>query len=52
MYNERDPSVSNYGGRKIDWVNFDLYVPRLACHCAQIARKRNYKVFGLQYYGR
>ncbi|XP_068717696.1 uncharacterized protein [Montipora capricornis] len=51
IYNERDPSTKTYGGRKIDWFNWNKYVPGFACRCAQKAKELGYDLFGLQSYG-
>ena len=46
-----DPSISNYGGRKIDWFNWNVYMPGFACRCAKKAKELGYDVFALQFYG-
>lgn len=51
IYNERDPSTNNYGGRKIDWFNWNTYYPGFACRCAHRAKQLGYDLFGLQFYG-
>lgn len=51
IYNERDPSIRNYGGRKIDWFNWNNYFTGFACRCAQKAKEMGYDLFGLQNYG-
>ena len=52
IYNERDPSSKNYGGRKIDWFNWNEYYPGFACRCARKAKHLGYDLFGLQFYGK
>lgn len=52
IYNERDPSIRNYGGRRIDWFNWNEYYPGFACRCAQKAKQLGYDLFGLQFYGK
>lgn len=51
IYNERDKSIANYGGRMIDWVNWENYLPRFICRCAQKAKELGYDLFGVQFYG-
>jgi len=51
IYNERDPSIKNYGGRKIDWFNWNEYFPGFACRCAKKAVEKGYDLIGLQFYG-
>lgn len=52
IYNERDPKVKhNYGGRKIDWGNWNNYYPGFACRCAEKAKEKGYDLFGVQFYG-
>ena len=51
IYNERDPSIKNYGGRKIDWFNWSEYYPGFACRCAKKAKQLGYDLFALQFYG-
>lgn len=51
IYNERDPTIKNYGGRKIDWFNWNEYFPGFACRCAEKAKQLGYNLFGLQFYG-
>jgi len=51
IYNERDPSINNYGGRRIDWFNWNEYFPGFACRCAKKAKELGYDLFGLQFYG-
>ncbi|XP_073246804.1 uncharacterized protein [Porites lutea] len=51
IYNERDKSIANYGGRLIDWVNWGNYLPGFICRCAQKAKELGYDLFGVQFYG-
>ncbi|XP_068717099.1 uncharacterized protein [Montipora capricornis] len=51
IYNERDPSNANYGGTRIDYLNWNQYFPGFVCRCAQKAEKMGYDLFGVQYYG-
>lgn len=51
ILNERDPSIKNYGGRKIEWFNWNVYMPGFVCRCARKAMRQGYDVFGVQFYG-
>ncbi|XP_031551277.1 uncharacterized protein LOC116288607 [Actinia tenebrosa] len=52
IYNERDPSrKDNYGGRSIEWYNWEKYLAGFSCRCAQKARQLGYDLFGIQFYG-
>ena len=50
--NERDPRSKVYNGYRIDWTNWNNYMPAFACRCAKIVKAKGYTVFGLQFYGR
>ena len=52
IYNERDKSIANYGGRLIDWVNWENYLPGFICRCAKKAKELGYDLFGVQFYGK
>ena len=52
MVNERDPKSKVYGGRRIDWMDWNNYMPGFACRCAKIVKARGWTVFGLQFYGK
>ena len=52
IYNERDPSLDNFGIMKIDWSNWNEYFPGFACRCARKAKHLGFDLFGLQYYGK
>ena len=52
IYQERDPKLEkNFGGRRIEWNNWNMYYPGFACRCAQKAKQLGYDIFGLQFYG-
>lgn len=51
VLNERDTKSKVYGGRKIDWKDWNNYIQGFACRCAKIVKAKGYKVFGLQFYG-
>lgn len=52
IYNERDPRAKKtYGGRRIDWYNWNEYYPGFACRCAEKAKAQGYDLFGVQFYG-
>ena len=52
LFNDRDDSIDNYSGRRVDWVNWDVYVPQFACRCAAAAKAKNHTFFGMQFYGK
>ena len=52
LFNDRDNSINNFSGRRIDWVNWDVYVPEFACRCAAAAKAKNHTFFGMQFYGK
>ncbi|KAK3728149.1 hypothetical protein QZH41_019468 [Actinostola sp. cb2023] len=51
ILNERDTTSIVYGGRLINWHDWDNYIEGFACRCAELAQKKGYSVFGLQFYG-
>ena len=51
LFNDRDPSIQTFSGRRIDWRNWDIYVPNFACRCAKAAKSHNATFFGMQFYG-
>ncbi|KAJ7340116.1 hypothetical protein OS493_002842 [Desmophyllum pertusum] len=51
VLNERDPKSKVYGGRRIDWTDWNNYMQGFACRCAKIVKDKGWKVFGLQFYG-
>lgn len=51
LFNDRDPSIDNFSGRRIDWRAWDIYLPEFACRCAEAAKKANHTFFGVQFYG-
>ena len=40
VVNERDPSSKVYGGRRIDWRNWNSYIEGFACRCAKLVKAR------------
>lgn len=52
MLNERDKTSKVYGGRMINWRDWNNYMQGFACRCAKIVKAKGYKVFGLQFYGK
>ena len=51
--NDRDPTViSGFSGKRIDWRNWDMYLPDFVCRCAAKAKAKNYTFFGMQFYGK
>lgn len=51
LFNDRDPSIDNFSGRRIEWRAWDIYLPEFACRCAEAAKKANHTFFGVQFYG-
>jgi len=51
LLNRRDRTSSNYDGFLIDWNNYNQTIYALACKCAELAKKKGYRYFGLQFYG-
>ncbi|KXJ05215.1 hypothetical protein AC249_AIPGENE3639, partial [Exaiptasia diaphana] len=51
LLNDRDCTSDKNDGHKLDWYKFEVSIHSLACRCAEIAKKKGYKVFGLQFYG-
>jgi len=51
LTNDRDPRHPTFSGQRIDWRNWDVYVPDFACRCALKAKEKNYTFFGMQFYG-
>ena len=52
VLNERDKTSKVYGGRVINWRDWNNYMQGFACRCAKIVKAKGYKVFGLQFYGK
>ncbi|KAK3700598.1 hypothetical protein QZH41_010513 [Actinostola sp. cb2023] len=51
LLNDRDCTSDKNDGHVLDWNAFTASVHSLACRCAEIAKEKGYKVFGLQFYG-
>jgi len=51
LLTDRDPTMDVYGGQQIDWHNWKEYVHGFACRCAEKAKAKGYKMFGLQFGG-
>lgn len=52
ILNERDPTLSNYRGKSIEWTNWQNYLPEFICRCANEAKLLGFDVFGIQFYGK
>ena len=52
LFNDRDSTIPNFSGQRIDWRNWDTYVPKFACRCAAAAKAHNATFFGMQFYGK
>ncbi|XP_020906502.1 uncharacterized protein LOC110244635 isoform X2 [Exaiptasia diaphana] len=48
---ERDSTSAVFNGKRIDWQNWDTYVPEFICRCAKQTKEYNYDIFGVQFYG-
>ncbi|KXJ23691.1 coadhesin [Exaiptasia diaphana] len=51
LLNDRDIYSSANDGHVLDWHKWRESLHSLACRCAEKARQKGYKVFGLQFYG-
>ena len=51
LINERDKSSNASNCIDVDWKLYPPYLPEFACRCAQAAKERGYKYFGLQFWG-
>ncbi|XP_048577623.1 uncharacterized protein LOC5512855 isoform X2 [Nematostella vectensis] len=51
LFQDRSEHSPKYGGELIDWHNWDFYIKRLVCRCAQSAKAKGYHYFAIQYYG-
>ncbi|XP_048584945.1 uncharacterized protein LOC5514578 [Nematostella vectensis] len=51
VISDRDDSVSSWSGSSIDWINWDTYMPKFACRCAEKAQELGNTFFGTQFYG-
>ena len=52
VMNDRDVYHQHFSGKLVDWRNWDVYVPDLACRCAKKAKAKGWTFFGLQFYGK
>lgn len=52
LMNDRDVYHQHFSGKLVDWRNWDVYVPDLACRCAKKAKAKGWTFFGLQFYGK
>ncbi len=48
---DRDSSSPVYSGKKVDYGNWDTYMPDLICRCAEKAFSLKKPIFGLEFYG-
>ncbi|XP_067043783.1 von Willebrand factor A domain-containing protein 2-like [Acropora muricata] len=51
LITDRDKRSSKNDGHSLNWKQWEASIHSLACRCAKAARKRGFKVFGLQNYG-
>ncbi len=52
LLTERDSTHPAWNGKYVDWGNWNTYIVKLICRCAEKAKSKNYKFFGLQFYGK
>lgn len=48
---DRERRLKIYSGQSIDWRNWDVYMPKFVCRCAELAKEKGHNTFGVQYYG-
>jgi len=51
LLNRRDPINNNWDGKIINWRDYGTTLHALYCKCAELAKAKGHKVFGLQFYG-
>ena len=52
LFTDRDTSSSVFSGRPVEWNDWENYILKLACRCAEESNRKRSTVFGLQRYGR
>ena len=52
IYNERDETIANYGGQKVDWTDWENYLPEFICRCGRKAKELGFDLFAVQFYGK
>lgn len=51
LFQDRSDKGKSFSGQKVDWNNWNTYLPDLVCRCAVAAVNRGYTFFGIQFYG-
>ena len=51
VFTDRDTTSRVYSGQTINWKQWDTYMPKLVCRCAEESVKKMKIVFGIQFYG-
>lgn len=51
LMTDRDPLSPRFSGKLVDWTNWNVYISDVVCRCAKKAKKEDYKLFGIQFYG-
>ena len=51
LITERDHTSHVWNGEWIDWNNWDIYMKSFIHRCAMKTTSKNYRVFGMSYYG-
>jgi len=51
LVNDRDCTSDRNDGHRLDWNQFEQSIHSLACRCAEKAKEKGFKVFGLQFFG-
>ena len=51
LLNDRDENLPNFSGQLIEWENWYEYLPDLVCRCAEKAKEKGWKLFGIQFWG-
>ncbi|XP_065053151.1 properdin-like [Rhopilema esculentum] len=51
LITERDHTSHAWNGEWIDWNNWDIYMKGFIHRCAMKTTSKNYRVFGMSYYG-
>ena len=49
---DRQENLVIYSGQRIDWRNWDAYMPQFVCRCAKKAKEKGHIAFGVQFYGK
>ncbi|XP_057300850.1 uncharacterized protein LOC130635516 isoform X2 [Hydractinia symbiolongicarpus] len=50
LVNDRGATFPHYSGSPINWDHWATYLPKFVCRCAMLAKKKGYKIFGIQFF--